>query len=351
MPLRFRRTVKLAPGLHLNFALHGMSVSLGGRGGSLNIGRRGVYSNVGIPGTGLSYREPVTGGKRTHRVAPPQHLVGTTMDITLRVGDDGVFQFLDRAGSPLPPRLVKIARDQLGTKINEILQHECEKRNLQIEAVLKIHRETPPPGHYREFTRTPFVQPSPPPPVERTPSFFTRLFKRRRAAFLQAVALERSRWEADLHEWQKARDEHEQRERAAADRFALAQAGDADAMAHELDELLRGIEWPRETSVSFQFSDDATGLLLDVDLPELEEMPEEEVTVAGRGLKLNVKHRSEPQRRREYLAHVHGVVFRIVGETFRLFEGNGPVGCGLCEADHFLMSCLPRPTWTCCRSE
>lgn len=56
MALRFRRSVKLAPGLRANFSGSGMSLTAGPRGASVNFGSRGTFLNSGIPGTGLHSR-------------------------------------------------------------------------------------------------------------------------------------------------------------------------------------------------------------------------------------------------------------------------------------------------------
>lgn len=50
---RFRRSLRIAPGLRLNFSKSGVSTSIGGRGTTFNIGPRGNRTTVGIPGTGL----------------------------------------------------------------------------------------------------------------------------------------------------------------------------------------------------------------------------------------------------------------------------------------------------------
>ena len=55
MGFRFRRSIRLLPGVKLNLSKSGVSVSLGGKGASFNIGPRGTRTTVGIPGTGLSY--------------------------------------------------------------------------------------------------------------------------------------------------------------------------------------------------------------------------------------------------------------------------------------------------------
>ena len=53
MGFRFRRSLRIAPGLRLNFSRSGISTSLGGRGATYTIGPRGTRTTVGLPGTGL----------------------------------------------------------------------------------------------------------------------------------------------------------------------------------------------------------------------------------------------------------------------------------------------------------
>jgi hypothetical protein len=55
MPLRFRKSFKILPGLKINLSKSGISTSIGGKGASLNIGKRGVRKTIGIPGTGISF--------------------------------------------------------------------------------------------------------------------------------------------------------------------------------------------------------------------------------------------------------------------------------------------------------
>lgn len=59
MGLRFRKRVKIAPGITLNFSKSGISTTVGVRGASVNFGKNGTYVNTGIPGSGLYMRERV----------------------------------------------------------------------------------------------------------------------------------------------------------------------------------------------------------------------------------------------------------------------------------------------------
>ena len=60
MAFRFRRSVKILPGVRLNFSKSGISTTFGGRGFSVTKGKNGTYQNVGIPGTGISYRSKIS---------------------------------------------------------------------------------------------------------------------------------------------------------------------------------------------------------------------------------------------------------------------------------------------------
>lgn len=62
MGFRFRKSVKIAPGVKLNFGKKSTSVSFGGKGAHYTISSTGrKTSTVGIPGTGISYSSTQSG--------------------------------------------------------------------------------------------------------------------------------------------------------------------------------------------------------------------------------------------------------------------------------------------------
>jgi hypothetical protein len=63
MGFRFRRSIKILPGIRLNFGKRGISTSIGVRGAHVTIGKTGTRTTVGLPGSGLSY----THLERPHR--------------------------------------------------------------------------------------------------------------------------------------------------------------------------------------------------------------------------------------------------------------------------------------------
>lgn len=61
MGFRFRKRIKIAPGININLSKSGISTSLGMPGATVNVGKRGVRVTAGIPGTGLSYQTNLSG--------------------------------------------------------------------------------------------------------------------------------------------------------------------------------------------------------------------------------------------------------------------------------------------------
>lgn len=54
MPIRFRRSFKIFPGVKVNVSKGGVSVSVGRPGATLNFSKHGVRQTIGLPGSGVS---------------------------------------------------------------------------------------------------------------------------------------------------------------------------------------------------------------------------------------------------------------------------------------------------------
>ncbi len=83
MAFRFSKSVKIAPGIRLNFSKSGVSTSIGRRGATVNLSKRGTRVTAGLPGTGISasklYRRPA-------KSAPPAPATKTEWDTAMFVG-------------------------------------------------------------------------------------------------------------------------------------------------------------------------------------------------------------------------------------------------------------------------
>ena len=62
MGVRFQKRIRIFPGVYINLSKSVISASVGGKGATVNVGSTGRRMvTFGIPGTGLSYRAPITG--------------------------------------------------------------------------------------------------------------------------------------------------------------------------------------------------------------------------------------------------------------------------------------------------
>jgi len=64
MCFRFQKRIRIFPGVYINLSKSGVTGSVGGHGATVNVdpitGRRMI--TLGLPGTGMSYRVPLSGG-------------------------------------------------------------------------------------------------------------------------------------------------------------------------------------------------------------------------------------------------------------------------------------------------
>lgn len=75
MSWRFRHSYKIIPGLKLNLSKSGLSASIGGTPFTVNVGSHGLYGTASIPGTGVSFRQRLSGNPATQQkpAAAPSH--------------------------------------------------------------------------------------------------------------------------------------------------------------------------------------------------------------------------------------------------------------------------------------
>lgn len=341
MGLRFRKSIKIARGVRMNIGKRGVgSFSVG----NFNFGKRGVYQNFSIPGTGLSYRAKIIGGSKSRSVSrkstsPQHHRPQKTKEIpvTFRLEDDGSTIFTDKNGKPLPDIVVQTAKKQNREFIIHWLQEQCEKYNAEIESVLNIHLTTPVP--VGEIV----INPKPDPPKIKTHGLTSKLFGNYRQKVDEQNKRVQKEYEEALLQWEQA--EH-------------ALRTDTEVMSTILSKAVETIEWPRETLISFDIvgDDRPTTVLLDVDLPEIEDMPTQVANVNKRDLRLTIKERSQTQKQVDYMTHIHAIGFRFIGDVFAHLPSVSIVvvsgysqrvskKTGNIEDEYLYSARVPRETW------
>lgn len=265
----------------------------------------------------------------------------------------------DADGDTISAEDEELGWEQHGAQIAELLRDAAVKLSGDPERFSTIHFDTRHPDRVIEYPLVTFDEPRPelvsasefiePEPVPASPAplgRFKRLFgvfqrdygrrveEARRAHEAASIAwrarrdeyAERARSaEAEnrdrLDQWEERRRAHLKRQAEARDMYARRIRTDPDFMEAMLERALAQMQWPRETLVSLEVVDQGRTLFLDVDLPEVEDLPTRTAVVDEDRRQLVVKKKSQRSLRAEYARHVHGIGFRLAGAAFAVLPG------------------------------
>lgn len=368
MAFRFRNTIRIAPGIRLNLGKKGVSLSAGVRGASITAGKNGVYGNVGLPGTGLSYRTRLDKSPahrrrveqeearqyRAQRQQEMQQHNPDLSDVRLSLSDKGLLILHDLSGQPLEPKLRQRLLSDFKADIQEWLDVQVERINGDMDLLLNPHLDMPssdnPPPEYpaQPFTELQPVKPQltalqiqPEQPQQLKINWIDRLVPGRKQRLTEAWQQAEDQWREDIQRWEQEKSALEQQHAAIisnyeleltrwrtlktahdaqqhedANNFLQRLKTDPEVMAATLQAELEALDWPRETLIDFELDDTGQLLKLDVDLPEIEDFPQQEARLGARELRLVLKKKSQSQLRQEYARHIHGVLLRIIGTAF-----------------------------------
>lgn len=236
--------------------------------------------------------------------------------MTCSVNEDGTLKFVDASGNPIDDHTIEVAKKQNREALQGLIQRACDEINDEVSALGRLHLGTPDPRVAPRFDPQPFDEPLPPPPAESKVGFLAGLFASKREAIERANADARAEYQRMHAVWTGRKAAHETEQDRLRERIERVKLADVAAMEAYFAERLESIDWPRETLVAFEVREAGRLLALDVDLPEIEHMPSKVATVPARGLKLSVKDMTAGQLQKLYMGHVHGILFRLIGEAF-----------------------------------
>jgi len=250
-----------------------------------------------------------------------------SLSVALSLDDNGRLVLSGPDGEPLDPRVERRARKDKEPEFRAWLDEQCRSINDGDEEILALHLRTPSPDQQHRYNPERFrtLEPYPVPPLKL--GLFDHLIpgRKRRRVLDHNNAVE-MRGE-ETRQWKESKEAHEAKQEGHRHRYEELRLTDVPTMEELLNEALTVVPWPRETLISFDLNDDGRTLFLDVDLPEVEDMPTRSAEVAARGLKLNIKGRSDTQVRKLYMTHVHAVIFRGIGESFATLPSLNEVMC------------------------
>ena len=366
MGLRFRKSVKICKGVKVNFSKSGASLSLGGRGHSVNIGR-GTRTTIGIPGTGLSYTTKAGGShktKSTHRNTTSysksrSSSVSVPKSVQLKMSSDGKVEIQDERGNVITDQSVvrkikatdsyKNMVKNLENQRQDMLEQAYNEAKAENDRFIEIYKSSPqvdrqdqyiqildslrPPVYQRRQYDIPY-------PTDATVreqliqeakdtvqgNFFT--VRKQRKEYVEANL--QNRLNAAVYEWNQNREafelqenEHEisENERYNAEynssKLYLSNLinGEDEAVSNAVESWISSCELPVEINVDYEWNKNDQVMYLDVDLPEIEDIPENEVVRLASG-NLKEKKKTQAVLKQEYATLVFGLAIFISANIF-----------------------------------
>jgi len=347
--MRFQKRITIAKGLSLNISPSGLSFTAGVKGASINVGSKGVFLNTGIPGTGLSDRRQILGG--TGSTARSKRIKSNDIDmnISLDMDDTGKIFIYDEKGHEITDENLvrKIKKTDIFKELSEEL---CKKKKEEIEGenekFIKIFKYTPgmmtedflPLAEEYEIKPYPVPEPTP----EECRAMLEEKAKKEVSSLLFWTNDEKrheyveshmaTEYQKLLEKWQKDRDDFEVREQEVKRAEDLKRKEEYEKIQKELQEksaspedyinksiehLLKSIALPLEFSIDYEYDGTEGYLLVDLDLPEIEDMPQKKIAVLSGG-KISIKDKTKKELNEDYVTCVCGLAFFFGGTLFNI---------------------------------
>jgi len=210
-----------------------------------------------------------------------------------------------------------VVKRQQGELIRDLIKQKCDEINKEIESVGNLHLFTPSPKARPLYVPRQFEVDKPRSPILQKPGLFSSLFKSLRDKIEDLNRVSLAIYDHQLKGWKVQFAAFQEYERRRKELIETKIYSELPAMQQFLDDTLQGIVWPRETLAFSKIYAEGRVVFIEVDLPEIENMPNKMASIPSKGYKLTVKELSSANIHKLYMQHVHAIAFRTIGEAFR----------------------------------
>ena len=364
MGLRFRRSVKICKGVRLNFNKNSWGMSVGGRGYGYSFNSKGRQTkHVGIPGTGLSYvtsSSPKSSYSKSRAKSQPT-IVQTT--IRLHMDDDGNMTYFYPNGTQITDQSLinkikrtdefKAEKDRMQREHNQemldkVIEHNktnndlininklCpekilieqdyidELNNLKVDEYQKREFDIPMPTE--ESVKADLLKIA----TKEIKSMAVWSLKKKREEYVNNKFDEIYKIRYDY--WLKQKKEFDENEKELEvennkkfkEEFEKTKeylkniiAGDEECVCNDIDLWFSELEMPFECNISYDYRKNEYLLLIDLDLPEIEDFPNQKAVQLANG-NMKLKDKTQTELYCDYKNYVFGLALFVVGHIFNI---------------------------------
>jgi hypothetical protein len=345
-------------GLNLNLSSSGLSLNAGIRGASVTIGKKGTYLNTGIPGTGLSNRTKIGNSgsfqqQNNRYVQIPDEKVQVVIDLDVK--GNPTLTITDSSGRQITDETI-IGRVKKSEKykqsVNELIGKKKTELDDETTKFINISKFTP--GVIMEsFIHEEFKNLS---PRIYTPQEFNIEIPTKELIALNLASEAKQKikkilfWKnkklrenyvsenieqclkEKIREWTVAKikfieletenkvfkeKEYYNEYLFQKENLENIQQGSLKYVEEKIDAILSDIVLPVEFSVSYEYYPEYNQLKIDLDLPEIENMPQAKANILSSG-KISIKQKTQKELKYEYAQCVSGMAFYLGGIFFNI---------------------------------
>ena len=275
MGLRFRKSIKICKGVKVNLSKSGLSLSLGGKGYTCNLSNRGVRHTLGLPGTGLSYSTSSKDLNPFNKNKKEINKVSSKSSYGFKVSNGGIVNIVDENGNVVTdgPIIKKIKSTDEYKKF--VAGLDMQKEEKVDEKVLNSKEEND--------------------------EFINIVSK-------SVIVRSKEDYEEEINDDNLTKEERE---------FLIDKKnGEEEAICDEFDAFIGEIELPIEININYDWYYNLRKMSLDVDMPEIEDLPKSILIKTDSGIK--EKRKTQTELKEEYLRVVFGIALFLSSHVFNL---------------------------------
>lgn len=310
--MRFRKSIKICKGVRLNLSTSGISMSAGMRGLSVTSGKKGTYLNTSIPGTGFYSRQKIdskhtTTTKSSQRSTPTSNKsIGTSAQV--ESFNKSIAEFV----SIISHAENVYSAEDIRTALESLTPREYVKNTYSISIPDRSNILSNLESEARQNV---------------SKLAFWSLKKRRQQYIDENIDI---RYEEAYNEWQRNKKKFEENEEINAataneeyrieynrEHLHLSNilAGSDTYVESEINSWLSEIELPIDFSIQYDYDQSTGTFCVDLDLPEVEDLPDEFATQLASG-KMKMKKKTQTELRHDYARCVFGLAIYLASHIF-----------------------------------
>ena len=355
--MRFRRRVKIMKGLSLNLSNSGLSLTAGVKGASINFGKRGTFLNTGIPGTGLYNRTQIDSTSTTQNSTRNKPIPTGDANVSIKLDHNGtpILTITDASGRPITNESIlrKVKQtDRYKQSVAGLIENRKKEIDEETDKFINVFKYTPEIisesilkeelQNFKPQTYTAKEFEDKMPQKELVKQALEREAKQtinqilfwKNKGLRETYVVENleARFKYEMDKWEKRKQEFTETEvnyKKHKDKEYYDEAivvktelekilnGDENYIEERIDSIIREIILPVEFSLNYEYHSALNQLKIDIDLPEIENMPTEKANILSSG-KISIRHKNQKEIKQEYAQCVCGIAFFLGGTFFNI---------------------------------